>query len=195
MFLIEFVGITQWDIKVVMYLLICFIMIYIECSRIELLALLFVACPALNLTILPQILTSAGRRYWKSTINDFAYFIYVCFGYWDSSGICRTLFQVEEKVKIFNNLTSAPLSSRCYTRSSTSTKPASPREKKDEDSYYYFNHVISSTIGTRVLLLMIFKVFTPLALYVRYTCSYPIFVYDKKLLNRYYYYYYYYYFY
>lgn len=171
MFIVEFVGITQWDIKVVMYLLICFIMIYIECSRIELLALLFVACPALNLTILPQILTSSGRRYWKRTMSEFVYFIYVCFGYWDSSGICRKYFQVEEKVKIFNSLTSAPLSSRGYTRS---------EETKDEDRYYYFNHVISSTIGTRVLLLMIFKFFIPLALYVRHTCPYPI----KELLNR-----------
>lgn len=179
MFLIEFFGITKWDVKVVLYLLVCIIMIYIACGRDHQLASFFVACPALALTLLPQVLTSTGRKYWKSTMSDFVYFIYVCFGYWDSNGICRTLFQVEEKVKIFND-THLAGRGHIYRKSSKETEDVI--EKKDD--YYYFNYVISATIGTRVLLIMIFKIFTPLALYVRYTCPYPIFVYDQTLLDR-----------
>ena len=187
MFLIELIGISHWDVKVILYLIICFIMIYITCTRVEVLAILFVLCPAVSLTFLPQLLTSTGLKYWKSTMSDYIYFIYVSFGYWDSSGTCSTLFQVEEKVKTFNSTSSIPRACGHYTNSSSESK-GEKKESKDslelEESYYYFNHVISSTIGTRVLLLMIFKIFTPIALYVRYTCPYPIFVYDEKLLKR-----------
>ena len=192
MFLIELIGISHWDVKVILYLIICFIMIYITCTRVEVLAIFFVLCPAVNLTLLPQLLTSTGLKYWKSTTSDYLYFIYVSFGYWDSNGTAAATFQVEQKVKTFNSTSSSTRQARGhYTNSSSATSSESKGEKKEsenslelEESYYYFNHVISSTIGTRVLLLMIFKILTPIALYVRYTCPYPIFVYDEKLLKR-----------
>ena len=192
MFLVELVGIRQCEVKVILYSLTCFILIYITCASTSVLAILFVLLPALGLMFLPQVLTSTGIKYWKSTINDFVYFIYVCFGYWDSKGICSTMFQVEQKVKIFNSTTSVPRASGNYihVRSTIKFQSEDNAAKKEnsvdlEESYYYFYHVISSTIGTRVLLLMIFKIFTPLALYIRYTCPFPICVYDEKLLSRY----------
>jgi hypothetical protein len=47
-----------------------------------------------------------------------------------------------------------------------------------------YNNVISTTIGTRVLLLAFFNILTPLALYVRYTAPFPILVFDEDLLRK-----------
>lgn len=184
MFLIDFAGIHQWEVRVTLYLLLCFLMIYITCNRTEALAILFVLLPATGLTILPQVLTSTGLVYLKSTMKDLVYFIYVCFGYWDSSGICRTLFQIEQKIKVFNSTASTPMASKHYIRSQSKDRASKKEVNNSVELDESFYNIISSTIGTRVLLLLLFKIFTPLALYIRFTCPFPLFVYDEKLLSR-----------
>ena len=192
-FLIEFVGTKRFEVKTALYFLVCFLMIYLSCLNKNI-AILFTIAPTIGLVLLPQVLTKVGRQYWSDTAGDFRYFIYTCFGYWDSDGICSMLVQVDEKVKAFNSTTPVPVARGYNVNSDTAdgkdgTRAENTTESvhdslENEDSYYHFSSVISSTIGTRVLLLMIFKFLTPLALYIRYTCPFPIFVYDKKLLAR-----------
>jgi len=193
-FLIDFIGISRMETRIAAFSFACFLIAYLTCSDGIVLPFLLSVFPAISVTIYPHVFTGAGRQYWRDTGSDFVYFIYVCFGFWDKDGICRTLFQVDEKVKKFNSTAPIPVSRGHYVmkecskddleRESKSDQPELEEPVEQEESYHYFSSIISSTIGTRVLLFMIFKYLTPLALYIRYTCPFPIFVHDKKLLAR-----------
>lgn len=178
LFLIELVGINQLEIKTIVSFFINIIMIFLTCGGDELLSLPFTIGPAIGLLLVPQVLSKAGNRYWQHAINAFTYFIYACFGYWDSSGVCSALFELDKKVKDFSKSSSVPLTS---AEKSSSDGNESEETSEMEERY---SDAISVTIGTRVLLLLIFKIFTPIVLFIRVTCPFPIFVYDKKLLTR-----------
>ena len=176
LFLIELVGITQLEIKTILCFLVSITMIFLTCGGDDILSKGFVISPAIGLLLVPQVLSKAGHQYWKDSFNAFTYFTYACFGYWDSSGVCRALFELDKNVKDFNDVQVA------NDEKSKSDDTTNEEILEIEESYY--SNVISTTIGTRILLLMIFKIFTPIALFIRATCPFPILVYDKKLLTR-----------
>ena len=124
--------------------------------------------PAVFMTLFPHLITKSGQEYWQDIKEHTKYFLFASFGYWDNQGVTRKLLKIDDMVNELQK----------------DTHIGAEENVDNLDIIEKYNNVISTTIGTRVLLLAFFNIFTPLALYVRYTAPFPLLVYDKDLLRK-----------
>lgn len=162
-------GWNGWKIPLIClwYLLWIIIVLHFGVLQNVLNAFLFSIAPSLFLTIIPHVITRSGQAYWSDMKDHVKYFLFACFGYWDSEGVTRKLLKIDDMADELGD--------------------AQAVEAKDvdvTDTIDIYNHVISTTISTRVLLLAFFNICTPFALFVRYTAPFPICVYDEELLKK-----------